>query len=64
MVSSKIWGRGWCGVNAKNGVRLGGQGGCEPRIQLIVKMHKQSREGWGAGRGGVRVVVNHELKLL
>ena len=34
----------------KKGVRLGGQGGCEPRIELIVKMHK-SREEWGRGSG-------------
>ena len=49
------------------GVRSGrgGQGGCEPRIELIVKMQKH-REGWpsGGGGGGVRVVVNQELKLL
>ena len=34
---------GWCGVNAKWEVRVwsgmgGGQGVCEPRIELIVKM--------------------------
>ena len=50
MVSSRVGGRGRCGVNPKKGVRLGGQGGCEPRIELIVKMHKKSG-GWGAGRG-------------
>ena len=27
--------------------RLGGQGRCEPRIELIVKMHKKNREGTG-----------------
>ena len=41
LVGSKVWSKGWCGVNAKRG-RLGGQGRCEPRIELIVKMHKKS----------------------
>ena len=65
MVGSKVGGRGLGGVNAKKeGPVRGGQGGCEPRIKLIVKMHKKSLEG-GAGRGvGVRVLVNQELKLL
>ena len=47
MVGSKVWGRGLCGVTAKEGgpVRGGGQGGCEPRIELIVNM-KKSRGGW------------------
>ena len=41
----------------------GGQGGCERRIEVIVKMQKKSRRGseWG---GVVRVDVNEELKLL
>ena len=39
----------------------GGQSGCEPRIELIVKMHK--KVGWGSGRG-VRVEVKEEMKLL
>ena len=52
--------RGWCGVNAKKGGLVGGgQGGCEPRFELIVKMHKKVGRGGGAGRGGVRLVVNH-----
>ena len=65
MVSSKVGGRGWCGVNAKKGGPVGGQGGCEPRIALIVKMHKKKSGGVGApvggggGGGGGRVVVNH-----
>ena len=29
-----------------------GQGGCEPRIELIVKMHKKVGSVGGAGRGG------------
>ena len=38
-------------------VRLGGQGGCEPRIELIVKIHKKVGrvgapvEGGGGGSG-------------
>ena len=40
----------------------GGQGGCERRIEVIVKMQKSWRgSGWG---GVVRVDVNEELKLL
>ena len=45
LVGSKVWGRGWCGVNAKKGGPglVGGGGGqdeCEPRIEHIVKMQK------------------------
>ena len=36
----------------------GGQGGCEPKIELIVRMQKKVA-GWG-----VRVDVNQKLKLL
>ena len=44
----------------------GFQGGCEPRIELIVKckISWEGGGGGGGGGGGVRVVVNHELKLL
>ena len=48
------------------GVGLGGQGGCERRIEVFVKIQKKKRfvicgegEGWG-----VRVDVNEELKFL
>ena len=54
LVSSKVVGMGWSGVNAKRGVRLGGQGGCGPRIELIVKMHKKVgrvRRRSGGGQG-------------
>ena len=34
---------GWCGV------RLGGQGGCEQRIEVFVRIHFFF---WGGGRGG------------
>ena len=42
-----------------------GQDGCEPRI-VNMKMRKSpgGRSGWGPGRGGVRMDVNQELKLL
>ena len=42
----------------KNGVRLGGPGWIEPRIELIVKMPKKVGKV-GAPVGVVRVVVNH-----
>ena len=51
----------------------GGQGGCKSRIEVIVKIKKESRGIGSAGGGGglhrgvgstVRVDVNQELKLL
>ena len=43
---------------------MGGQGGCEPRIEVIVKMKKRKSDG-GSGPGMmVRVDVNEELKVL
>ena len=47
----------------------GGQGGCERRIEVFVKIQKKKlgwgREGEGEGLGGgVRVDVNEELKFL
>ena len=55
-------GSGWCG----------GQGGCERRIEVFVKIQKKKRilgegEGGSGGRvwgGGVRVDVKEELKFL
>ena len=52
---------------------MGGQSGCELRIELFVKIQK--KKNWGGGRGGggggsvgvgggVRVDVNEELKFL
>ena len=42
----------------------GGQGGCERRIEVFVKIQKKNLF-WGGGRvGEFRVVVNEELKLL
>ena len=48
------------------GVGLGGQSGCERRIEVFVKIQKKKKiEGGGSGSGwGVRVDVNEELKFL
>ena len=47
---------------------MGGQGGCEQRIEVFVKIKKKKKFGWGGGGGesgwGVRVDVNEELKFL
>ena len=50
---------------------MGGQGGCERRIEVFVKIQKKNGGGGGLGRvggsgwrGGVRVDVNEELKFL
>ena len=40
----------------------GGQGGCERRIEVFVKIQKKNK--FGLGGGGVRVDVNEELKFL
>ena len=41
-----------------------GQGGCERRIKVMMKMKKKSRRGVRSGEGMVRVMINKELKLL
>ena len=49
-----------------------GQGGCERRIEVFVKIQKKNIFFWGGGGrwegsgwgGGVRVDVNEELKFL
>ena len=50
------------------GSGLGGQGGCERRIEVFVKIQKKKLGGGGVGgggvEGGVRVDVNEELKFL
>ena len=55
------------------GSGLGGQGGCEQRIEVFVKIQKTNFWGGGGGGGsvggsgsgwGVRVDVNEELKFL
>ena len=53
---------------------MGGQSGCERRIEVFVKIQKKNWGGgsvggggsWGGGGvgGGVRVDVNEELKFL
>ena len=53
-----------------SGVVLGGQGGCERRIEVFVLIHKKKLLFfWGVGSGvgsgrGVRVDVNGEVKFL
>ena len=51
-------------------VGLGGQGGCERRIEVFMKIQKKNWRGGGVGLGvggrvggGVRVDVNEELKF-
>ena len=49
-------------------VGLGGQSGCERRIEVFVKIQKKNffflGGGGGGVGGGVRVDVNEELKFL
>ena len=47
-------GGGW-GVGGVRGLGLGGQGGCERRIEVFVKIQKKKCGGVGGGRGRVRV---------
>ena len=55
-----------------DGSGLGGQGGCERRIDVFVKIQKENFRGGGGGGSvggsgsgwGVRVDVNEELKFL
>ena len=57
----KNWGGGgW----VHGGSGLGGQDGCERRIEVFVKIKKNIFFFFGGGGGGVRVDVNKELKLL
>ena len=54
------------------GVCLGGQSGCEQRIEVYVKIQKKKicggggggRGWWGGVGGGVRVDLNEELKYM
>ena len=51
------------GGGVGGGVGLGGQGGCERKIEVFEKIHKNKFRGGGVGRvrvggGGVRVDVN------
>ena len=61
-------GGGGSGV-VESGVGLGGQGGCERRIEVFGKIHKKKNSGggggwgvrWGSGWWGVTVDVNAML---
>ena len=72
---------GWSGGGGVSGRGRveggGGQGGCERRIEVFVKIQKKKNLGgeggpgggggggqWGGVWGGVRVDVNEELKFL
>ena len=53
-IGSKAGSRGWRGVNAKRGSGCGeGSVGCEPRIELIVKINIKGREGAPINGGGM-----------
>ena len=78
-INAKInWGGGWSGGGGGGWVGgSGGQGGCERRMKVFVKIQQKKiggvgvgggggwvRSGWWGGGGGVRVDVNEELKFL
>ena len=58
------------GGGTGGGVGLGGQGGCERRTEVFVKIQKKKIGGggrvgpWGVRVGGVSMDVNEELKFL
>ena len=60
-------------MGGRLGVGVGGQSGCERRIEVFVKIQKKNWGGGGGSAGvgggsgsgwGVRVDVNEELKFL
>ena len=64
-------GGGGGGGQGGGGVGLGGQDGCERRIEVFVKITNKKKFGGGVGveggsglGGGVRTDVNEELKFL
>ena len=50
----KKWGGSGRGGGSVGGVGLGGQGGCERRIEVFVKIQKKNIFFGGGGRGGGR----------
>ena len=67
----KIPKKNWGGGGVGGGVGLGGQVGCDRRIEHFGKIHTQKFRGGGSVRGGggggglgVRANVNEELKFL
>ena len=53
----KIFFLGGVGVRGGGRVEFGGQGGCERRIEVFVKIQKKKKfffGGWGVGGGGGR----------
>ena len=59
------------GGGGRWGVGVGGQSGCERKIEVFVKIQNKKMGGVGVGGGGggggglgVRVDVNEELKFL
>ena len=56
------------GGRGEGGVGLGGQGGCDRRIEVFGKIHKKkSGDGgsvWGVRVGGVREDMNEEFNFL
>ena len=54
-IQKKKWGEGGSG-GGREGVGLGGQGGCDQRIEVFGKIHKKKHfRGSVRGGGGVRV---------
>ena len=54
-------------VGSWEGVGLGGQGGCDRRIEVFRKIKKKKKNlggGGGSGWWGVRVDVNEKLNFL
>ena len=60
----KTFGGGGGVRGGESGVGLGGQGGCDRRIEVFGKIHTtKNRRGGGVGLGGVRVDVNERIEV-